>query len=63
MNFDLQAFISVLHSIGGGALVMLYILMADGYSVMINTIYYIHVCVLTVYPCMYIHVYVFSMIL
>ena len=30
VNFDLEGFISVLHSIGGGAFIMLYVLLADG---------------------------------
>ena len=30
IHFDLDGLISVLHSIGGGAFIMLYILMADG---------------------------------
>ena len=31
VKFDLEAFISVLHSIGGGAFTMFYIVMCDGY--------------------------------
>ena len=32
MNFDLERFLSVLHSIGGGAFILFYILMADGWG-------------------------------
>ena len=52
VNFNLEAFISVLHSVGGGALVMFYILMADGYVVCVR----VRVCVCCA-ECMYLYVY------